>query len=471
MSLRTVLNGGYQTYEYQKFVEILNDTNFPPVTAVWDSTNPVTSKTQVFPKTAILTYDIGQAQTNSLPFGDNSSIDAFGRLRVSNPTAIFSAKQLYSKRDFVYDELGNGTAGCRHSFGDTGTVLYTLNSGDYAIRQTFQSFSYQPGKSQQFLMTGILSGGDDLDMCYGAFKSNTSADYDQYNGVFFRMNDNVLSVNVQNAFGNAPSISIPQSSWNLDKLDGNGPSGLTLDMSKVQIFTIDFEWLGSGRIRFGFNEKGQTIYCHEVLNANVIASTFIQNPNLPIRAEIRQNGATAGQLLHICANVNSEGGVSKQGSLRSFDTALDTSNVEISIPVKTECSILMLTLSATRQNAVVTPQDFSVINTDSNIDTRIRIIRNPSYTGTFTLQSIQDSAVAVGVGGSGFQYISGGQVLSTVFVSKDNAADLATLKESFVTFGHDIQGTSDEYHIFVTPLKSGAGSGLYFAAANWLEDA
>ena len=469
MSLKTVLNGGFQTYEYQKFVEIINDTNFPPVTAYWN--NDLSSKTQVFPKTAILTYDIGQAQTNALPFGDNSAIDAFGRLRVSNPTAIFSAKQLYSKRDFIFDELASGSGGCRFSSGDTGTVLYTTSTNDYVIRQTFQNFSYQPGKSQQFLMTGILSGGDDLDMCYGAFKSNTSGDYDQYNGVFFRMNDNVLSVNVQNAFGNASSVSVPQSAWNLDTFDGNGPSGFTLDMTKVQIFTIDFEWLGTGRIRFGFNEDGHTYYCHEVLNANNIASTFIQNPNLPIRAEIRQNGATPGQLLHICSNVNSEGGVTKQGTLRSIDSALITGNTEISIPVKTECSILMLSLSSSRLNAVITPEDFSVLNTDSNIDTRIRIIRNPSYTGTFTLSSIQDSAIAYGVGGSGYRYISGGQVLATYFVSKDNAADLATLKESFVTFGHDIQGNSDEYHIFVTPLKSGSGSGLYFASANWLEDA
>ena len=57
MSLKTVLNGGFQTYEYQKFVEIINDTNFPPVTAYWE--NDLSSKTQVFPKTAVLTYDIG----------------------------------------------------------------------------------------------------------------------------------------------------------------------------------------------------------------------------------------------------------------------------------------------------------------------------------------------------------------------------------------------------------------------------
>jgi hypothetical protein len=469
MAIRTVLNGGYQTYEYQKFVEILNDSNFPPVTAYWE--NDLSNKTQVFPKTAILTYDIGQAAINALPFGDNSSIDAFGRLRVSTPTSIFSAKQLYSKRDFIYDEFASGTGGCLFSSPDAGTILYTTNANDYVIRQTFQSFGYQPGKSQQFLFTGVLSGGDDIDMLYGPFKSGTSPDYSDYNGLYFKVSDNNISVNISNTFGNNSSVSVPQSAWNLDKFDGTGPSGFVLDITKIQIFTIDFEWLGSGRVRFGFNEDGHTFYCHEHLNANVDSSVFIQNPNLPIRAEIRQNGATPGRLLHICANVNSEGGVQNQGSLRSIDTALETNNTPISIPVKTECSIMVLQLSSTRLDAVVTPQDFSVVNTDANIDSRIRIIRNPSYTGNFTLSSIQDSAIAYGVGGSGFEYISGGQVLSTYFVSKDDAANLSTLKESFVSMGHSIEGVSDEYHIFVTPLKSGSGSGLYYASANWLEDA
>jgi len=226
MSLRTVLNGGYQTYEYQKFVEIINDSNFPPVTAYWE--NDLSSKTQVFPKTAVLTYDIAQSQINALPFGDNSSIDAFGRLRVSNPTAIFSAKQLYSKRDFVYDEFSSGSGGCLFSSPDSGTILYTTNASDYVIRQTFQSFGYQPGKSQQFLFTGILSGGEDLDMLYGAFKSGVSPDYSDYNGVFFKVSNNVISVNVSNAFGNNSTISVPQSAWNLDTFDGNGPSGYVL---------------------------------------------------------------------------------------------------------------------------------------------------------------------------------------------------------------------------------------------------
>lgn len=470
MSLRTTLNTGFQTLEYQKFVEILDDSKFPPVTAYWE--NDLSIKSQVFPKTAILTYDIGQSITNSTPFGDNGAVDAFGRLRVSQPQTIFSVKQLFSKREFIFNEVINGSGIVQFKSGDAGTLLSTTLSGDYVIRQTKQSFAYQPGKSQQYMFTGILSGGDGLDMKYGFFESNTSAPYDQYTGVYFKNENNVLSINIGNSTGNASSVYVPQSAWNIDPLNGAGSSGVTLDMTKVQIFTIDYEWLGVGRVRFGFVIDGIIYYCHEVLNSNNIESVYITNPNLPLRAEIRQTGSTPGNLLHICANVNSEGGVQKQGTLRSVDTMAYTGiNTPVSIAVGTECSLLQIALSSTRLQGVISPEIFNILNSDSNIDTRVRLIIDPAHTGSVSLSSVPNSAVSWGVGGSGIQYLSGGNVISTVLVSKDNASVISSLQDSFFSLGHNINGTPNILHVFVTPIKSGGGgSGLYFASMDWLEN-
>lgn len=470
MSLKTVLNGAFQTYEYQKFVEIINDTNFPPVTAYWE--NDLSNKTQIFPKTAILTYDIGQSITNATPFGDSAAIDAFGRLRVSNPQTIFSTKQLFSSRPFIFDTVTNGTGSSSFSSGDSGTVISTLSSGDYVIRQTKQGFAYQPGKSQQYIFTGILSGGEGLDMRYGFFESNTSAPYDQYSGVYFRNTNNTLSVNISNSTGNTSSVYVPQSAWNIDRLDGSGSSGITLDMTKVQIFTIDFEWLGVGRVRFGFVINGIIYYCHQVLNSNIIESVYMVNPNLPLRAEIRQTGSTSGNLLHICAAVNSEGGVQKQGTLKSVDTMSYTGlNTPVSIAVGTECSVMQIALSSTRLQGVISPEIINILNSDTNIDTRIRLIVDPSHTGTVSLTSVSDSALSWGVGSSSIQYLSGGNIISTIYVSKDNASTITNLQDSFFSLGHNINGSSNVLHVFVTPIKSGGGgSGLYFGSIDWLEN-
>jgi hypothetical protein len=49
---------------------------------------------------------------------------------------------------------------------------------------------------------------------------------------------------------------VPQTNWNIDKLDGTGISGITLDISKAQILWMDIEWLGLGTVRIGFVING-----------------------------------------------------------------------------------------------------------------------------------------------------------------------------------------------------------------------
>lgn len=79
---------------------------------------------------------------------------------------------------------------------------------------------------------------------------------------------------------------IPQSQWNMDKLDGNGPSGYNLDISKMQMAYLDYTWYGAGFIRFGFRGvNGEIVYCHKMPNNNVNTSAYMRSGNLPGRFE------------------------------------------------------------------------------------------------------------------------------------------------------------------------------------------
>lgn len=79
---------------------------------------------------------------------------------------------------------------------------------------------------------------------------------------------------------------IPQSSWNLDKCDGTGPSGFNIDLSKMQMFYIDYSWYGAGFIRWGFRgSTGDVIYCHKLINNNVNSEAYMRSGNLPARYE------------------------------------------------------------------------------------------------------------------------------------------------------------------------------------------
>ena len=101
---------------------------------------------------------------NATKYEDGPTIDAFGRLRVSNPTTIFDSKQIYDNQPLLWDESlesGGGITSSHDPNEAATTIGTTLNTAGQFTRQTFMRFNYQPGKSQSIFMTGILdpSGG------------------------------------------------------------------------------------------------------------------------------------------------------------------------------------------------------------------------------------------------------------------------------------------------------------------------
>lgn len=79
---------------------------------------------------------------------------------------------------------------------------------------------------------------------------------------------------------------IKQSEFNIDKLDGTGPSQYNIDLSKMQMFYIDYTWYGAGFVRWGVRgPKGDVIYCHKMPNNNVNTEAYMRSGNLPGRYE------------------------------------------------------------------------------------------------------------------------------------------------------------------------------------------
>lgn len=79
---------------------------------------------------------------------------------------------------------------------------------------------------------------------------------------------------------------IPQSQWNLDPCDGTGPSGYNLDLSKMQMFYIDYSWYGAGFVRWGVRASdGDVTYVHKQPNNNINYEAYMRSGNLPARYE------------------------------------------------------------------------------------------------------------------------------------------------------------------------------------------
>jgi hypothetical protein len=87
---------------------------------------------------------------------------------------------------------------------------------------------------------------------------------------------------------------IPQSQWNIDRCDGTGPSGYNLDLSRMQMFYIDYSWYGAGFVRWGFRSTdGSIIYCHRIWNNNINYEAYMRSGNLPARYETSTFAKTA----------------------------------------------------------------------------------------------------------------------------------------------------------------------------------
>jgi hypothetical protein len=81
-------------------------------------------------------------------------------------------------------------------------------------------------------------------------------------------------------------VRIPQSDWNLDTMDGTGPSGYNMDLSRMQMFYIDYSWYGAGFIRWGLRgTDGDVTYVHKLQNNNVNFEAYMRSGNLPGRYE------------------------------------------------------------------------------------------------------------------------------------------------------------------------------------------
>jgi len=291
-----------------------------------------------------------------------SRIDAFGRLRVSEPFTLLDIRMpgqttgssLFLSNDLQLTTKSTGTAS---STATNGVITLSVSGVAKETSQSRKYCIYQSGKSFLIMMSGVMDSNAN-----GGGVLSRIGYFDDQNGLFFQYDPAGSCSCVLRS--NSADTSYAQSAWNIDGMDGTGTSGLALDFTKAQLFVIDLEWLGVGRVRFGFYVYGQVWFCHEITNVNSIALPYTKNINLPIRYEIQSSSVgTAGQMLQICSSVSSEGGYSPIG--RPFSASV--SNVAAPVSTSTEAPILFLRGGSTNfYHQTIQPTEFSVTSTATN---------------------------------------------------------------------------------------------------------
>lgn len=234
---------------------------------------------------------------------DSANLDAFSRLRVSNPLILHNSQFTYDLTPVIMEQIVTGTGATIAHDATNRSALMTFAStptGGKAYMQSYEYLPYQPGRSQLIFVTFNMIAGVANVLKFAGYS-------DGNNGIEFQLNGTTKQFTIYSD-SSAGDETVAQSLWNLDKLDGTGASGITLDITKTQILVIDIQALYVGRVRVGFDIGGSIIYAHEFLHANLFASPYIQTANLPVRCGMTCTATVSTTMNFICSAIISEGG-------------------------------------------------------------------------------------------------------------------------------------------------------------------
>ena len=341
-------------------------------------------------------------------------VDSFGRLRVSNPVTLFDSQNRYQLNSKFFSNLvGTGTTVSYIQSQSSANLFVTSNVGDFVGRESRFVFNYQPGKSLLTMCTFVMNPAKSgLVQRVGYFGTE--------NGYYIQLGSNtsptslfsnVYVVERSNSLGTVSENLIAREKWNGDPLNGSGASGLSLDMTKSQIFYTDIEWLGVGSVRTGVVIDGTFINCHTFNHANLSATTYITTACLPLRYEIFNRAATAGtsNLNQICSTVLSEGGYEPKEQLfcQSGPVTVTTLGSTTLVP------LISIRLAPGRLDAMALIKQVNIAVQSNNDLVRWALVLNGTLSGATVWGAHADSTnVQVDTGSTG---ISGGRTIEVGF--------------------------------------------------------
>ena len=321
----------------------------------------------------VVSGNVGVTGTANVALG-GTNLDAFGRLRISEPFTLFDSQNRYIDGEQFSSLTATG-----------GNVVYVANessfnlnvsstNGSSVIRQSKTVQAYQPGKSLLTMNTFAMA----------TLKANLRQRvgyFTEGNGIYFEANGTSLFLVIRSSTtGVVVEERIPQANWNGNTL----LSGTVLDPTLTQIFWNDVEWLGVGNVRAGFVINGQFIVCHTFQHANQPGNTtvYMTTATLNPRYEITNTGGTSGNstMKQICSTVISEGGFTPTTKI---GYVTNTTNVTRVSSANTLTSLCSIRLNPAYPDAVVVPAQIDLLLIDVRYG-QFQLIENATFTTSWS---------------------------------------------------------------------------------------
>ncbi len=321
--------------------------------------------------------------------------DAFGHAQFSQYSVVDGISFLYGDEPLKYydEELNGGSIAVDPP---TSTCVFStpITDGAKACRTTNQYYPYVPGIGTEFLMSMVMgdTGKAGVTRRWGVF--------DDSDGIYFEFEDSTLKVGVRSSVsGSVVDQKTSQDIWNGDRLESADTDAFVVDVSKSNVYFIDYQWLGVGAIRFGIMDpNGKRTIVHTIENANEVSLPYMKRGSLPFRFE-QVNTATTGstsEMRLICASaIKQAGGLEYEGDPNDHVSSL------VSLPTDGSFGYLgtfrpkaTINGQVNRKTAIPTELEIHSSVADLKIEVEIRIGT------TFTSSDFQ----AVGLTNSSLEY-------------------------------------------------------------------
>jgi hypothetical protein len=322
------------------------DTVQTQVIHVADSTDPTQALAINATGAASVTFAEGQP-----------TMSGFGSLKTSSERVLGVYESSLDTYEALFSTVtANGGVSNYTPSESSQVLLVNSTSGSRSMIMTNRYHYYTPGTSSLFKMT--VSCGDAGKVGnirrWGAF--------DQNDGIFFELYETTVNVVIRSSTsGSVVENRVAQSAWNHDKLNGTGLSSHTLNITGINVFWMDYQWLGAGRVRFGiYTPDGSRVVCHQFENAGLNSLPYMRTGTLPAALENVNTASTgaSSELRSVCIGVYTEGTYEDYAFWRFSDvdrniTGVTTNTVAFSIRT-------LSTFNGKHNHVVVYPETLNV---------------------------------------------------------------------------------------------------------------
>lgn len=395
------------------------------------------------------------------------AVDAFGRARVTQPFTLFDSSHRYFDNGKL--NTANSATGNTQFVANSATINMNIDTANnaYVYRESNRTFAYQPGKSLQILQSFVMNPAKaGLRQRIGYFGAN--------NGYFLERNGtSIRFVERTSITGSVADDSVERANWNIDKLDGTGPSGITLNLDNPQILFVDIEWLGAGTARMGFVIDGELIHCHSFHHANTNESPkgpYLQTACLPVRVEIENiaNTTSNSTMKVICSTVISEGGYELRGRNRTAHTPVSTAYSLATAGTYYPVVSVRLNTSNGYGDAIATLKHLSIAPVDTAIY-HYKIISGGTITSNGWTATDSSSVVQYTVNASSAN-TTGSVELTSGFIGATNQSSAAVaLTDEVFKYQMERDGFTNTPTPLTLMISATKASANVFASIDWQE--